>query len=55
MDRNSLNRPPRPKRPAEVIRHVDETMDAYRRMVDATRKEDKAVATERTGGEGGGR
>jgi hypothetical protein len=41
MDMKSLNRPPRPKRPAEVIRHVDETMDAYR-IAHASRK-DKAA------------
>jgi hypothetical protein len=42
MERNSLSRPPRSKRPAEVIRHVDETMDAHKRMVEAARK-DKPV------------
>jgi hypothetical protein len=31
----SLNRPPRAKRPSEVVRHVDATFDAYRRMVAA--------------------
>jgi hypothetical protein len=39
MDKPTLNRPPRSKRAPEVVRHVDETMDAYRRVVDATRKE----------------
>ena len=35
MKRPSLTRPPRSKRPPEVVRHVDESMDAYRRVVES--------------------
>jgi len=37
----SPNRPPRTKRPPEVARHVNETIDAYRRVV-KTRKRGRA-------------
>lgn len=37
METPSPNRPPRAKRPPEVARHVNETIDAYRRVV-KTRK-----------------
>ena len=46
MVRNSLNRPPRTKRPPEVIRHVDETMDAYRRVRGAAARKDKPAPAE---------
>ena len=45
MARPPLNRPPRSKRPPEVLRQVEETMDAYRRVLDAMKK-DKAPAEE---------
>jgi hypothetical protein len=32
MAKPALNRPPRTRRPPEVVRHVDESMDAYRRV-----------------------
>ncbi len=32
MESPSLTRPPRPRRPPEVVRHVDQLMDAYRRV-----------------------
>ena len=32
MEPPSLTRPPRPRRPPEVVRHVDKLMDAYRRV-----------------------
>jgi hypothetical protein len=38
----SLNRPPRSKRPPELVRHVDAWMDAYRRVV-ASGKEKRAA------------
>ena len=38
MQGPSPNRPPRSKRPPEIVRHVNETMEAYRRMV-GTQKE----------------
>lgn len=38
MQAPSPNRPPRSKRPPEIVRHVNEIMDAYRRMVE-TRKD----------------
>ena len=44
MQNKPLNRPPRTKRPPEVVRHVDQTMDAYRRVVDAARKDKPAEA-----------
>ena len=46
-----LNRPPRTKRPPEVVRHVDESMDAYR-QVQARKKKAATGAgkpSERTG------
>jgi hypothetical protein len=45
MERQSLTRPPRSKRAPEVVRHVEETMDAYRRVADAAAK-DKPAATD---------
>jgi len=41
MERKSLTRPPRPKRPPEVIRHVDDSMEAVRRMAAARKDKDK--------------
>ena len=38
MQARSPNRPPRRKRPPEVVRHVNETLEAYRRLAE-TRKE----------------
>ena len=32
MDTPRLNRPPRTKRAPEVVRHVDESIDAYRKV-----------------------
>ena len=43
METTPLTRPPRTKRPPEVVRHVDELMDAYRR-VQAGRKRPGAAA-----------
>ena len=34
MQTRPLTRPPRAKRPPEVVRHVNEIMDAYRRMIE---------------------
>jgi hypothetical protein len=45
MTGKSLTRPPRSKRPPEVIRQVDASMEAYRRVVEAARK-DKPAAVE---------
>jgi hypothetical protein len=49
MDRKSLTRPPRPKRPQEVIRHVDDSLEAVRRMAAARKArpagKDEAEAT----------
>jgi hypothetical protein len=42
MDNRRLNRPPRTKRPPEVVRHVDESIDAMRR-VQAARGEKPAA------------
>ena len=38
MPTPSPNRPPRAKRPPEVARHVTQTIDAYRRMLEARKK-----------------
>jgi putative endonuclease len=32
MPSPSLTRPPRPKRPPEVVRHLDQAMDAYKKV-----------------------
>jgi hypothetical protein len=45
----TLTRPPRKKRPPEVVRHVDELLDAYRRVQAGRRraKTDDAAAAKR--------
>ena len=48
MPAPSPNRPPRRKRPPEVVRHVNESLEAYRRRA-ATRKETRAEEKPRPG------
>lgn len=44
MQAPSPNRPPRSKRPPEIVRHVNEIMDAYRRMVETQKDARSPVA-----------
>jgi hypothetical protein len=44
METPSPNRPPRAKRPPEVARHVNESIDAYKRVVKTRKRARRAPA-----------